>query len=494
MIWQQPWAWVGLLTLAVPILIHLLGRGPARTQRFPTLRFLERSRMLPTRRTRLHDMALLLVRVATLALAVAALAQPRWLTAARQRAFIASMARLVIVDTSASVVRAVGGPSAFRDSVDRTVAALATTANGGVRIRIETASPATAIDGAVSWLAGQSERREIAIVSDFQRTALSARDLARIPADVGIRLVRIGRAHTGPARDTAARDTAARDTLAADSALLVRAVGDVTVRAVARANGTDRARTQVKWSERPLGEARGDSRVALLSGERDRTRMLEAIDIAREVVPATSSDGDSGAGVGLSAQQIVVIAADAPNRAALQTNLSLPREAWMLQLIAALREHAMVQHSAGAIAGAAVDVERGLPIAYFSNGVPAILAAQDSRRGASRLAFLLHREVPPVLVTALAAAIAGYDGATNELAEREPSRLSDRELAQWQRAAAATPGRTDNAPTGPRVSATQGRSVFADAMTADSDGRWLWMGVVLLLVVETVLRRSTVRA
>jgi hypothetical protein len=29
MIWQIPWAWLGLGALALPLLIHLLGRGRA---------------------------------------------------------------------------------------------------------------------------------------------------------------------------------------------------------------------------------------------------------------------------------------------------------------------------------------------------------------------------------------------------------------------------------------------------------------------------------
>ena len=66
--WQNPWAWIGLLTVALPVLVHLFSRRPARVEPFPSLRFLDVSRLLPTRRTRLTDRVLLLVRMAMVAM------------------------------------------------------------------------------------------------------------------------------------------------------------------------------------------------------------------------------------------------------------------------------------------------------------------------------------------------------------------------------------------------------------------------------------------
>src|SRR5687768_7886986 len=106
MIWQNPWAWVGLLVLGVPVLIHLLGRRSARVQPFPTLRFLQTSSLLAIRRTRLSDRVLLAVRIGILAAAVAALAQPRLLTASRERNLGRALARAIVLDTSASMERA----------------------------------------------------------------------------------------------------------------------------------------------------------------------------------------------------------------------------------------------------------------------------------------------------------------------------------------------------------------------------------------------------
>src|ERR1700733_3419774 len=105
MIWLNPWAWIGAVGIALPIAIHLLGRGHARVHRFPTLRFLDASRLLPTRRTRIHDPLLLAVRCGAIVLAAAALARPLVVTATRKQSLDRGLARAIVVDTSASMRR-----------------------------------------------------------------------------------------------------------------------------------------------------------------------------------------------------------------------------------------------------------------------------------------------------------------------------------------------------------------------------------------------------
>ena len=48
MIFQHPIAWLGLAAIAVPILVHLLGRRRARRVKFPTLRFVPASPLRPS--------------------------------------------------------------------------------------------------------------------------------------------------------------------------------------------------------------------------------------------------------------------------------------------------------------------------------------------------------------------------------------------------------------------------------------------------------------
>ena len=93
MIWQNPWAWAGLGFLALPVLIHLLGRGQAPRRVFPTLRFLPPSRSLPTKRRRIRDPLLLAVRLGILTAAVVALAQPFFVTSKRRSELSRGVAR-----------------------------------------------------------------------------------------------------------------------------------------------------------------------------------------------------------------------------------------------------------------------------------------------------------------------------------------------------------------------------------------------------------------
>ena len=100
MTWLNPWAWIGLAAIAVPVLVHLLARRPVRPVLFPTLRFFGPLRTLLARRDRLTDLALLAVRAGIVAFAVAALAQPYVITGRRAQDLAGTIARAVVVDAS----------------------------------------------------------------------------------------------------------------------------------------------------------------------------------------------------------------------------------------------------------------------------------------------------------------------------------------------------------------------------------------------------------
>src|SRR5215207_6074306 len=105
MIWLNPWAWLGVITVAIPIVLHLLAQRKARVQKFPTLKFLDATPLVQARRSRLSNLPLLLVRTGILVAAAAALAQPIILTPDRTREIEATLHRAIIVDTSASMQR-----------------------------------------------------------------------------------------------------------------------------------------------------------------------------------------------------------------------------------------------------------------------------------------------------------------------------------------------------------------------------------------------------
>ena len=203
MTFLQPWAWIGLVAVAGPIVAHLLARRSARRLPFPTVRFLPAAIQTPVSRDRLTDITLLVVRCLVLVTAAAALALPVWLTADQRRTLGESVVRAIVVDNG---VANAADPQAARLSAESTVARVA-----------HADEPARLLGEASTWLAQQPMRREIVLVSDFPAQALSKADLDRIPAGIGIKLVPVstsGRSHAamevrdGPVLLTGAADRA----------------------------------------------------------------------------------------------------------------------------------------------------------------------------------------------------------------------------------------------------------------------------------------------
>jgi len=104
---MAPWAWLGLGTLVLPVLVHLLARDRAPFRRLPTLRFLEATPPAAVRRTRLRDPFLLLLRLLVLLLAVAAFARPHLPAGspALSSGAAAPLTRVILVDASPGMVR-----------------------------------------------------------------------------------------------------------------------------------------------------------------------------------------------------------------------------------------------------------------------------------------------------------------------------------------------------------------------------------------------------
>jgi hypothetical protein len=181
MVWLHPAVLLGLVALSVPFAIHLLRRRHARRVVVPTVRFIEASDRSAVRLRRISDLPLLLIRACVIASAVLALSGPLWLTKARIAAWGSRTARVVIVDSTESAAR--GTTSAI-------VAAELSTASPGRSL--ETADLAQGVRRAAGWLAGAAPvRREIVLVSDFQRGSIDEGSLSNVPKDVGIRFVRL---------------------------------------------------------------------------------------------------------------------------------------------------------------------------------------------------------------------------------------------------------------------------------------------------------------
>jgi hypothetical protein len=172
-----------LALVAIPVLIHLLLRPQIARVRFPSLRFVPASRLASARRRIVHDWPLLLVRMAIVALAVVALSGPVLVTPGRERAWTSRTVRAIVVDAEAAMSAA----ARVQDLVDESAGdALAAT-------RIETTRIGEGLVQAAQWLErAPPAAREVVIVSDLRNGAVTARDLAMLPAGVGVRLREVG--------------------------------------------------------------------------------------------------------------------------------------------------------------------------------------------------------------------------------------------------------------------------------------------------------------
>ena len=177
--WLHPAALVGLLAVALPVVVHLLRRERARRVIVPSLRFVRASERSAVRMRTPSDPWLLLLRIAIVASAALAAARPLLLTDARRAGWDERVARAVVVDRSASVQGATDAEQ---------IASAAASASPAVTI--EAQDLGRGIARAMSWLVtAPPARREIVILSDFQRGSLSAADLELVPDAVGVRLV-----------------------------------------------------------------------------------------------------------------------------------------------------------------------------------------------------------------------------------------------------------------------------------------------------------------
>ena len=206
-----PLFFVALAALAIPVLIHLIQREKKQVVRFPSLMFVQRVPYKSVRRRRIHNWLLLMVRLAALALIVLAFARP-FLQRDDLNTAVGTGAREVVVlldqsysmaygdhweraraaaqnvinslgpDDRASVVFfSSGAEIALRSTApgerSRLAAAVAAAKPGAGATRY---APALKVAGSI--LARSSlPRREVVLISDFQRGGWRGEEGARLP-------------------------------------------------------------------------------------------------------------------------------------------------------------------------------------------------------------------------------------------------------------------------------------------------------------------------
>jgi len=180
--WLAPAALAAAVLLAGPILVHMLLRRNARRVIFPAIQFLQASRAAAVRFRRPSDAGLMILRLAIVAAAVAAAAQPVLIARWRMAQWDARTIRAVIVDTRPG--------TAPRDDAIR-LAEEEMRAFKAQRFSGEDLPGALA--RAAAWFAqAPPGRREVVVVSDFRKGSLDGQDFGVLPSGVGVRTIRAG--------------------------------------------------------------------------------------------------------------------------------------------------------------------------------------------------------------------------------------------------------------------------------------------------------------
>ncbi|MBI2187681.1 MAG: BatA domain-containing protein [Acidobacteria bacterium] len=215
---MAPLFFAALAALAIPVLIHLIQREKKQVVRFPSLMFIQRVPYKSVRRRRIHNWFLLIVRLTALALIVLAFSRPFFERDDLDLATGGAREVVVLLDQSYSLAmgdRWERARAAASDAIDglgpddrgsvvlfssgAEIAMRSTAAGERERLRAAVAAArptagatryAPALKVAGSILAESSlPRREVVLVSDFQRTGWRGEEGARLPEGTTVRPV-----------------------------------------------------------------------------------------------------------------------------------------------------------------------------------------------------------------------------------------------------------------------------------------------------------------
>ena len=397
MMWLNPVAFLGLLALAVPILVHLFGRRMAKRQSFPSLRLLREAKPTPVTRSRPSDVLLLVLRCLTIATAVVALAQPRW-SAATEHAAV----RAIVIDTSASMQRLT---TEGRPVLQQARAHAQQVADSsGEALVLESDRPGAALAGAASWLSRRRGVGEIVVISDFQAGAVADGHLAALAPEVGIRMLRV--AMTGSIADK-------------------HTVGGIEITASPE-------RTGASWP--PSGDS--TLAVTLLASDADRQSVASAAQAARALVPRSAA----------ASHAVSIVFPGSPERRALVSGASPLDSAWQGDLFLALRRDPLITTFARAATVDGTCEAPGTIVAHNDRGAPLASVATVASRG-----LLVFACVEPgsTVAAAIAAAVEANLQPYLPSQEAEPMFLPDEILREWERPATPAPrGKEETSPDG----------------------------------------------
>jgi hypothetical protein len=443
MLWLQPAAWLGLVAVAAPVLIHLLVHRRSERLDFPSIQFLQPTRFASMRRHVLGDLALLAVRVAILAVAVAALAGPLLTTMARRASWNARVARAIVIDP-----REPGRAARMELAQRESTAAFRATV-------IESPDVAGGLHRAVAWLdTAPPARREIVCLSPLSIGTITAAVVSTVPRDIGLRFIRSGslaatrtipgapvltwaeprtdgREASTPSGQPTVRDRRVtlngRDTLVVDGAASPAAL-PIDVLAPANAQPIVHAAVRAVLQEHVSSPPADRRATLLIAGAQDDVRI-------RASAEAIHSPwvGDAVARI-IGDRDVAAVAAEVREPA---SNADTRRGPWQV-------------------------------IASGANNQPIVVAAQSGSRLLVVSAAAPSDLLTPVLIRSILSGLS--DPATHEADEILP--IQDVQLRAWERlpGPAAMPeprGRIDD---------------------VNDDRRWLWAAALILIALEGWMR------
>jgi hypothetical protein len=424
----QPAALAGLLAIAGPVLVHLLRRQRADRVFFPSLRFLRPSGTSAVRLRLPSDRWLLALRVAIIAAAVLALSQPLFVSADRRHAWNARLARAIVIDTSPSMGALRTQTTEAADAEERGVFH---------SVRIEDSAIAKGLLRASAALAtAPAARREIVVISDFHRDALTASSVAAIPTAFGLRMVPVGRSREWNEFTGA--------TLFGTSALP--------------------GATQV------IRITQSGTLLSLItsSGSHQGLRIVAAPRDAQAVDALSRSVARAGAPAPSAGEPIVVVFPGAEPPA----STAAIGSAWMLRTVLRMIDDAeLARAMAESEAAETATLAGATPVVRDRSGKPVVTAAAAGGQ------LVLGVAAPPGTFGAAAVvrSVLNARAGPSRWPEREIAQMSPERLASWSR----PPGEVHQ-PT--------------PIQMAPGDARWLWLGALVLLGIEGLVRRRTRRA
>jgi Aerotolerance regulator N-terminal len=432
--WLQPSALWGLTLMAIPVAIHLLRTRHARRVPFPTIRFVPPSRTAAVRLRPPSDLLLLCVRMGIVGLAAVAAAQPIWLSPSRLDGWNGRVARALVVDTSESMrMRRADA----RTAADDAAAAAEAEQRGELTWRVEHADLREGIRRASAWLrSAPPARREIVVISDFQRGSVSAAVLEDVPEEAGLRF--------SPVQGAFQRRSI-------DGMPLLRAPGRAgrLQRVHLDAEGT---RVSLSAREGPQAAQDPGLRVVHTGDARDADRLLAALAAAGTPAPDNT-------------QPIAVRFAPLLDR----DDLDRLSARWMIDTASRLERRAeLVRLGREADATPLPESASATTLIRDRKGRPLVRAGARDRELVLDIASPISGYFAAAVTRAALTARRGAPGRP----EQEVLRIPDSDLSSWSRA----PG-----PVGPS----------AWRQSERSDAPWFWGAALILLLIEHWLRSSS---